>query len=198
MKKFLTLFTVLIGMSSAAHAGLLVEPYLGYMFGDLKYKSVGGGQTEYTDNLSGMAYGLRLGYKFVMPWVALDYTGYSGTAKNGVAGGTDYDYSGYALGAIVGVDLPMMFRFWGGYGFQNNLTKKGTNGVPDRKFTGTYTKVGVGFKGFPMVSLNAEYIINRFNKVDFGGGSGFEELSGFYSTFDANLLLLSVSIPFNL
>ncbi len=193
MKKLFGIMAIALGMSSAAHAGLLVEPYLGYMFGDHKWK-ISGTSTEYTDSFGGAAYGLRLGYKFVLPWVALDYTGYSGKAKNGVPGGTDFDYSGSALGAVVGVDLPVMFRFWAGYGFQNNLTKKYSGA--DLKFTGGYTKVGVGFKGFPMVSINAEYIINKYDKVD--GGSGVVNVDSAFSTYDANLMMLSVSMPFNL
>lgn len=195
MRKLLGIIAITLGMSSAANAGILVEPYLGYMLGDLKWKVVGT-STEYTDSLGGVAYGLRLGYKFVLPWVALDYTGYGGKAKNGVPGGSDYDYSGSALGGIVGVDLPVMFRFWGGYGLQNNMTQKGTNGNADLKYTGSYTKVGVGFKGFPMVSINAEYIMNKFDKVD--GGTGAVNTDTVFSTFDANLLMLSVSMPFNL
>lgn len=194
MKKLFGIMAIALGMSSAAHAGLLVEPYLGYMFGDLKYKGVGT-STEYTDTLGGVSYGLRLGYKFMLPWVAVDYTGYGGRGKNG-SGNTDYDYSGSALGGVVGIDLPVMFRFWGGYGFQNNMTKKGTNGGADTKFTGSYTKIGLGFKGFPLVSINAEYIMNKFNKVDVG--TGVVNVDSIYSTFDSNLLMLSVSMPFNL
>lgn len=197
MKKLFAIMAIAFGMSSAAQAGIFVEPYLGYLFGDLKWKSIGS-STEYTDNLGGVSYGLRLGYKFLLPWVAVDYTGFSGTGKIGQPGQKDYDYSGYALGGIVGVDLPVLFRFWGGYGFQNNMTKKGTSGGPDSKYTGTYTKLGVGFKGFPLISLNAEYIMNKFNKVDFGAGSGVENVDQHFSTFDANLVLLSVSVPFNL
>lgn len=195
MKKLFGIMAIALGMSSAAHAGLLVEPYLGYMLGDNKWK-LSGDTTEYTDSFGGAAYGLRLGYKFMLPWVALDYTGYSGKAKNGIPGGEDYDYSGNTLGAVVGVDLPVMFRFWGGYGFQNNMTKKKYIGGLDFKFTGNYTKLGVGFKGFPLVSINAEYIMNKFDKVDVG--AGVANVDSVFSTYDANLLMLSVSMPFNL
>lgn len=194
MKNIFAILFLSMGLSSAAHAGILVEPYAGYLFGDLKYKTVGGA-TEYTDNFGGLAYGMRLGYKFMLPWVAMDYTGFSGKGKNGTPGGADYDYSGYSLGGVVGVDLPVMFRFWGGYGFQNNLTRKVT-GSSDIKMTGSYTKVGVGFKGFPLISINAEYVMNKFTKMDLGSGS--VDVSSIYSTFDANLFMLSVSVPFNL
>lgn len=195
MKKLFAMIAMVFGVSSAAHAGILIEPYLGYGFGSLDYKTVGASQ-EYTDNMSGPGYGLRLGYQFILPWVALDYTGYSGTGKPGAPGEKDYDYSGNSLGAVVGVDLPVMFRFWAGYGFSNNFTQKGTDGAADIKAKGTYTKVGVGWTALPILSINFEYQMNDWKKVD--AGAGEVDMKDVFSTFKHNMYLISISAPFDL
>lgn len=195
MKKLFATIAMVFGFSSAAHAGIMIEPYLGYGFGNIDYKAVGG-TTEYTDKLSGTGLGLRLGYQFFLPWVALDYTMISGKGKSGVAGADDYDYSGDSLGAVVGVDLPVMFRFWAGYGFTNNFTQKGTGGASDSKLKGTYTKLGVGWTVLPILSINLEYQMNDWKKGDSGAGEA--NISDSYSTFKHNTTMLSVSAPFDL
>ncbi|MEZ0392445.1 MAG: outer membrane beta-barrel protein [Pseudobdellovibrionaceae bacterium] len=194
MKRILAIFALIFGMSSAAQAGLLIEPYIGYAFGKATYTFIGA--TEYTDNLSGAGYGLRLGYKFLMPWVALDYTGGSGTAKSGRPGVADSDYTVTSLGGVVGVDLPILLRAWAGYGFSNEVLLKGAAGAADQKFKGTYTKVGVGFTGLPFVSLNAEYQIHDFKKVDVG--SGEVDKTDVFDKLTGDQVLVSVSIPFDL
>ena len=133
-----------------------------------------------------------------MPWVALDATMMSGTDKSGIPGdNTSSDYSISTVGAVVGVDLPVLFRAWAGYGIQNNVTMKGTSGNPDIKFQGSYAKVGVGVRAIPLLSVNLEYIMNTYSKVDFGLGTGSEDSSTYYDTLKSNLTVLSISCPFN-
>lgn len=195
MKKIFAALAVMIGMSSAAHAGILIEPYLGYEMGDFYYKYAGG-STEYKDSLSGVGYGMRLGYKFLLPWVALDYTSGSGTAKrDSAASSTDQDFTRSSLGAVVGVDLPLI-RAWAGYGFSNEATLKGVNGGADTKIKGNYLKAGVGLGFIPFVSLNLEYKINEVKKVDLG--SGEQDKSAVYDSVKNDTIMVSVSVPFNL
>lgn len=191
MKKVLATIAIALGISSFAHAGILIEPYLGYEMGDLKRAQPL--SSEFTDKLSANGMGMRLGYKFLLPWVALDYTTFSGKAKNGDPALTDYDYTKSQLGAVAGVDLPLI-RGWVGHGFSNNFTQKDAGG--DVKYTGTYTKVGVGFGFIPFVSLNAEYIINTYEKIDIGGTE--LQVKNIFDTFDHKTLLFSISAPFNL
>jgi hypothetical protein len=195
MKKIFAVFAVALGMSSAAHAGILVEPYLGYEMGDIKYKFVGS-SVDHTDSTSGVSYGLRVGYKFLIPWVALDYTSGTATAKPDPAS-TDYDLTKSSLGAVVGVSLPLI-RAWAGYGFSNEITNKGTSGNPDTKFKGNYLKAGVGLGILPLVDINLEYKINDLKKVDLGQGAGDQDKSAVFDSNKYDTIMISVSVPFNL
>lgn len=198
MKNIFAMIAMTLGLSHAANAGILIEPYLGYQGGDFVYQNTaaGGGGAEKTDTASGTGLGLRLGYKFMLPWVALDYGTFSGKFKNGTPGGADYDYSMTNMALVVGVDLPILLRAWAGYGITNNTTLKFATG--DVKTEGGFTKVGVGFKGLPFVSINAEYIMGTGKKVDYGLGSGKEEIDTYYSSYKPNFFLISVSVPWNL
>jgi hypothetical protein len=190
MKNILALFAVIFGISSVSNASLMVEPYLGYEFGKQTNKAVGG-STETTSDSTNPALGLRLGYSFMLPWVALDYTMGSGTIK---ATAGDTDFSRTSLAAVVGVDLPVLVRAWAGYGFTNDFTLKGSGGLSDTKVKGTYTKVGVGTTMLPFVSINLEYIMHKATKINLAG-SGEVDVDTVYSTFDNNTYMLSVSLP---
>ncbi len=195
MKKIFAAIAVMIGISSSAHAGIMLEPYLGYEMGDMAYKFVGGG-TEYKDSISGVGYGLRLGYKFLLPWVALDYTAGSGTDKVDSDIGDNRDFAKASLGAVVGVDLPILLRGWVGYGLSNELVLKGLNGAANTKYKGGYMKFGLGTTILPFVSLNLEYKINDLKKVDLGTGE--VDKSTVYDSLKHDTIMLSVSLPFNL
>jgi opacity protein-like surface antigen len=201
MKKIFAILAVMIGMSSAAHAGILIEPYLGYETGDSTYKfvsSIDPSGTEFKDSLSGVSYGMRLGYKFLLPWIALDYTSGTGTDKvDSKFSSTNSDFTRTSLGAVVGVNLPLI-RAWAGYGFSNELTLKGANGTPDTKMKGTYLKAGVGLGFLPFVSVNLEYKINDIKKVDLGYGAGEQDKSAVFDSTKNDTIMLSVSVPFNL
>lgn len=195
MKRIFTAIGFIMGISLTANAGILIEPYIGYEMGDVQYDLVGP-TNEITEKGTGTGYGLRLGYKILAPWVALDYTGSSGTLKPD--SGTDHDYTTTGLAAVVGVDLPLI-RAWAGYGFSNEATRIGTNGEADWKFKGTYTKVGVGFGFIPFVSVNAEYKMNSYSKVDIDGTTNGEVSRGdIFEKLKNDVLMFSVSIPFNL
>lgn len=198
MKKIFAMIAITLGMSYAAKAGIMIEPYLGYHGGDTVYQftTLGGGGPEYTDTASGTGFGLRLGYKFLLPWVALDYATFNGTYKDGVPGNSNYDYSMTNMSVVVGVDLPIMLRAWAGYGFSDKGTLKFTSS--ETKTEGTSTKIGLGFKGFPFVSINAEYIMTTPTKLDYGHGSGKEDVDLYYKSLKPNFFLISVSVPWNL
>ncbi len=193
MKKIFAVLAMAIGMSSAAHAGILIEPYLGYEMGDVKYQQIG--KAEATDSTSGVSMGLRLGYKFLIPYVALDYT--TGTATGKPDAGSDYDLTKSSLGVVVGASLPLI-RAWAGYGFTNDITMKGVGGLPDTKFKGGYMKAGVGLGILPLVDINLEYKINDLKKVDLGYGAGEQDKSEVFESNKYDTIMLSVSLPFNL
>jgi opacity protein-like surface antigen len=198
MKKIFAIFAMVIGMSSLAHAGILVEPYLGYQSGTAKYTydssiPVIGGQSS-TDTMTGTAYGLRLGYKFLLPWVALDYTGGSGKTKMDLLDTTS-DYTSSSLGITAGVDLPIIHPY-AGYGFNHQVTVKGTASTNEMKLKGTYLKAGVGLGFIPFVDIKLEYQINNFTKVD--TGSGEQDKSALFSDLSSNTFMIGVSLPLNL
>ncbi|MFS4457825.1 hypothetical protein [Bdellovibrio sp. HCB2-146] len=178
MKKLLLILAIGLGFTSTSHADILVEPYLGY--------EMGSGETSGVDFKSdGVNMGLRLGWKSpLMLWIAGEYNlGVSGNFKPDV--GSDESTKRNVLGAVVGIDFPILLRGWIGYGFSNEI--KGDNST----LKGTNTKIGVGFTGLPFVSLNFEYIKDDFKDVETSGGT--TDFDGNHSSY-----MLSVSLPLEL
>jgi hypothetical protein len=179
----------------------MIEPYLGYQTGETANDPVGA-SPEVTDTSSGMGLGLRLGYKFILPWVALDVTQATGKYKDGTPGNTiENDTSTTQLGLVAGVDLPFLFRFWAGYGLQNDITIKANTSANanavDSKFYGSYVKGGIGFGIIPMLSINVEYVMSTYQKLDLGAGAGKENVDKYYTTLNNNTVMIGVSAPFN-
>jgi hypothetical protein len=201
MTKLLTVLVLALGVSSAAHAGILIEPYLGYHSGAMGRDPIGA-EPEYKDTISGAAFGARLGYKFLGPWAALDVTQGTGTWKDGTPGGsTELDYSFNQLGLTAGLDIPFLVRFWAGYGLQSNGKLKGKAGTSfpnDITVEGSYTKAGIGLGMIPFVSINLEYIMNTYKKVDLGDGGGKVEADTAFTTLKNDTIMFSVSLPINL
>lgn len=171
MKKIVAVLALVLGFTGVAKADLMVEPYLGYEFGKTKDAAKG--------DLTGTQMGLRLGYKSpLMLWAALDGTfGVSGEFKPDVGGNSDAKRT--TLSAVVGVDLPILLRAWVGYGISNEMkldsgTAKGHN-----------YKLGVGFTALPFVSLNFEYLNEKYD--DLPGGTPGELKNDSY--------VVSVSLP---
>lgn len=170
MKNLLVVAAMVLGFASVSQAGILLEPYVGYE----SSKSDGA-----TESATGTDMGLRLAYTLpVFFWGGLDVT--TGTLKQS---GSD-DLTRTTMGAVVGVNLPILFRLWASYGFSNELkTDAG-------KLKGTNTKIGVGFTGLPFVSLNLEMLTDTITEIEAGGIS---------ATVDSKSTgyLVSVSLPFN-
>lgn len=194
MKQIFAALTVLIGLSSVSQAGIMIEPYLGYETGNLVYNP-NTPAIQLTDNLTAPSYGLRLGYKFLLPWVALDYAGAAGNVKSGNAFAPDTTYTRSSLGAVIGTDLPLV-RFWAGYGFSNELAYKSTATTNATKFKGTYLKAGLGLKVIPLMSVNVEYKINSYTRYD--NGVSESDISNTFSSTKNDMIMLSLSAPFNL
>ncbi|WP_374029982.1 outer membrane beta-barrel protein [Bdellovibrio bacteriovorus] len=157
MKKLLAVFAVVLGFSTVSHADLLVEPYLGYEMGTTK---------DQDGKIEGTQLGLRLGYASpVIFWAALDGT-LGVSAKFKPDSGSDEDAKRTSVYGVVGIDLPILLRGWVGYGFLNEVDLDDTG-----KLKGTSYKVGVGFTGLPFISLNLEYLDEKFTErggVDLG------------------------------
>ena len=168
MKKLLVVCALVLGFGSVSQAGILLEPYLGYEMG----------KTDPGDGeLNGTVLGARIAWTApLIFWLGADIaTSVSEEAKRSL--GTD-DAKRTVVGAVVGVDFPILVRAWLSYGFLNDLK------VDSAKLEGTQTKVGVGFTGLPFVSLNLEYIKDAWDKSE---GQSIDSKNEAY--------MLSVSLP---
>lgn len=166
-----------------AQAGILVEPYLGYELGTLKYT----GSPNASFDLSSAALGLRAGVTFPLLFVALDYSVLlGGSAKDDTAAATKWDASGSQLFAEVGAQLPLI-RAYLGYGIANTFELK-SGGTTNKFENGTTIKAGVGTTVFPLIAVNLEYITSSYDKLN--GNSPSDSKSNFF--------MLNLSVPFDL
>jgi hypothetical protein len=166
-------------IANSAQAGLLLEPYLGYTYGQY---DAGGGAKWDTNN---PVLGARVGYQAVVFMAGVDYSMVMSGKAKGKDGQSDFDFDASQLFAFAGADLPLI-RAWAGYGVQNELKSKGAGAA---KLTGSALKVGLGFEPLPIISVNAEYIMSKFDKAD---GTSFSPEG------KNDVFLLSVSAPFDL
>lgn len=187
-----TVFLVSVGFASPSHAGLLLEPYLGYESSTL---TLDDGSVDSGGKATGVGFGARLGYKSpVMFWVAADYSSLSGATYKGAVSTNDGKLDTTSLYLDVGVDLPILFRLWAGYGLQSKSKFAGDAGTGGDIIYESPLKVGVGLTAFPIVSINVEYFTAKVKEIETGGsttqGSAFK-------TADNKGLVVSVSAPFN-
>jgi hypothetical protein len=186
MKKQLLMVLASVCFASAAQASLMIEPYVGYQLGSVNEKNVVTPANDSKGSLNGTALGARLGYRFLIPWIALDYTSFSGKLKPSNSLVPDADATQSSLAIVVGADLPVLLRAWAGYGFMNELKLKDTT---TNKLKGSYTKVGLGWTMLPLVSLNFEYQMNNYSKYN------GNDIKSTYSKFDHNAFMISLSLP---
>lgn len=189
MKKLLMAFFATLALSATAQASLMIEPYIGYELGSVKEDNVTTPANSTTGSLNGTAIGGRLGYRFLMPWIALDYKYLNGKLKPNNSAVNDQTATQSSLGAVVGIDLPVLLRVWAGYGFMDDMSLKDSVSGNTDKLKGSYTKAGLGFTFLPLVSLNVEYQQNNYTKLNGG------DIKTTYSKFDHNSVMVSVSLP---
>lgn len=166
-KLAVALITALLSVQS--FAGVLIEPYAGY--GTIVTTTDVPSDENETE--AGAFAGARLGYSFLLLSAGVDFNA-------GSAG--DYDRTNTA--AFVGVDLPILLRFYGKYIVSSDLENSDDNF--DYDFKSGYV-FGIGFTGLPFVSLNLE-----------AGQQKYEvEVGGTDYDIDAASVLASISLPLN-
>lgn len=187
LRRLILILTLLSSFVAAeAHAGVLVEPMVGYQFGDGDE-----GSTDHT--YSGPFLGGRLGYQTLGLMLGLDYrlATFEDKAEN-TAGVTKDDQKQQKIGAFVGYNLPIMLRAWASYYFDVSTEDDDSrNANKGDKYSGDGIGLGIGFTGLPFISLNLEY--HSFSYDEFENASTGSKSS--VSDFDASEILFSVSLP---
>ena len=184
MKRLLAIVTFVaasLALTSPAHAGLLIEPSLGYAF-------IGEAEGDGSkDDLSGLAYGARFGVTSLGFMVGAEYMGTQ--FKVDVAGNPKLNSTN--LGIFAGYNFPILLRAYATYFFYNQAEFGDTTTIDLR---GNGLKLGVGYKGLPFVSLNLEYLMQTYKEARVGG-SPWADLS---TDVKANTLMFTVSLPFSI
>ena len=187
MKKIVQLtllLSLVLGYSVQSQAALLIEPVLGYSFGDANVEYEQGGLTDSDKNsVKGLSYGGRLGYQNLGFQLGLDY----------LASKMDYDGDDFTtgeFGGFVGFEFPVLLRVYAGYIFSG--TGKVASDDADIKFSGgTGPKFGVGLTLLPFLDFNVEY---RSVKYDMEK----DVTPGLDVNFDYSAIMVGFSLPFTL
>ena len=186
-------------ISANAMAGILIEPYLGYESGAMP-------ATANADNFdgldasgktSGSVAGMRLGFTFAfMLWLALDASNENGNFKySGLSTiGEDSKFDRSTSWLTVGFDFPILFRAWAGVGSVSRMNFKSDS---DITLNGGSTKVGLGFTGLPFLSVNLEYIMNTYDKINTKDTKD-GKVKDVFSDLKDNHVVLSVSLPLDI
>ncbi|MGE0527570.1 MAG: hypothetical protein AB7P49_10940, partial [Bdellovibrionales bacterium] len=138
---------------------------------------------RFAAELKGIAYGARLGYQMLGVMFGIDYM--TGKWEDTLSPAGDDVPSDLAV--FVGYNFPVLLRVYGAYGFDTELEREANS--QETTYEGRTIKLGVGFTGLPMVSVNLEYITSEFDKTNSGNLSPKAE---------TELLGLTVSLPFDL
>lgn len=149
MKKFLFIFTLTfltlnIGAKNQAQAAFLVEPFIDHA---LSGEVTNGGNDS---DMSITTEGLRLGMTSLGFMYGVEFS----------IGNTRYDTdpevdaTSQDLGLFLGYTFPVMFRVWATYYTDSKIS------WDDEEYTGTGTKIGIGYSGLPYVSINLQ-MLNR-------------------------------------
>ena len=139
--KLLGLLLGTMFIANFASAGLLIDPYVGSASTTIDYEI---GSLEDDDSDAATVFGARLGGSFTLFSAGVDYQVFSG------------DDSLTTTSAFVGVDLPILLRFWAEYMLSSTFDSEDLDDAGiDLIFKNGYS-LGVGFTGLPLVSLNLE------------------------------------------
>lgn len=155
MKNLIMVCALVLG-AQVAQAGGFVEPYIGYAnakWDGTLVAGLGGGTTE--SKIKGPVYGLRAGYQFILPWVALEASQFKG--KDDASPSQDVKTTD--IGFTAGLNLPIV-RPYAGYVFSSKSE------VGNSEYTGTAMKLGVGLGFIPLIYVNIEMVDTKFKEVD--------------------------------
>jgi hypothetical protein len=176
MKRALIILSFL-GLSATAHAGLFIEPYVGYEFGSVSELN----SSSTSHSLSGPAYGARLGYMSMIGFgLGAEYMGtslaVSSTNPSESASGSD-------IGAFVSFNFPVFLKVYATYFVSSTASVSNVSGG---SYSGSGYKIGVGWTSLPFININFEVIGRDYGKQ---GGSSLT------SDVKENDFCLNISLP---
>lgn len=163
---------LLITYSTVSHAGLLLEPSVGYNFTSKTSTT----EKNYNSG-DGIGYGGRLGYTTGTFQLGFDYLK---SEINMSSGDFDRDIYEEDLGVFLGYKFERLFKIYGTYIY----SATGETKISDRNQNlenGTGFKFGVGVTILPLLDVNLDY-----RKV------------GFNRDIAVDSMMLSLSLPFDL
>jgi Outer membrane protein beta-barrel domain len=173
LRKLLTVSFLSLACASA-HAGIYLEPYLGYLSGTSTQQGSEDGK------MKGVAFGARAGYSILGLAFGAEYA--TGQLKDDST--PENDLTPADAGVFVGYTFPILFRAYATY-FPKSKWKS-DDGTNSYDLEGKAMKLGVGFTGLPLVVINLEYLTNEFNKFD------GQDLT---NKIEGKAYMLSVSLP---
>lgn len=172
-----------LSLLANAHAGLLVEPVLGWTFGQKLDIS---GVDDYSGG-QGLSYGGRLGYQRGPFQIGAD------VLKSSV----EMDSNDFKenvditeMGAFIGFELPILLRAYAGY-IASIEGDTNINRVKTEFNKGSGFKLGVGWTLLPFLDINLEYRNGMFDEYKQGGMTVKEDT--YYKAY-----MLGVSLPLDL
>ncbi len=185
MMKRVFLTIVLVFGFSAAHAGFLIEPNVGF--------AVQGGWdfSVVDDDVTMTHLGSRIGYMTPMGLMFGGDVQYgTGTYKTlGTGFTTDLDGTSLDLGAFVGFQSMIGFRGYISYMAASSIDLDDTSST---KFTGTGFKLGAGYQIVEYFALNLEYHMMSYTDFEDNTSSG-----SLGNDFEVNLIMINASFPIN-
>ncbi|MBP9674868.1 MAG: hypothetical protein KBD63_07195 [Bacteriovoracaceae bacterium] len=176
--------------SSLSHAvGILLDPSLGYLLGNTN-------ELNADRSYNGINLGIKAAATFEFTPKFFVFGGLDGTygSTNREAGGgfSEASYDEKNFGLVVGLMTPFMLRGWATYIFSSDFEDAVGN-----SYKGNGFRLGVGFTGLPIVSLNLEYQRLNYDEKQFGATKTRSALSG-SNQLDTSAVVFSVSIPWHI
>jgi hypothetical protein len=195
MKKLFLFAALFLGVS-AAHAGLLIEPYLGTtVASDATFDTVS--PPDFNSKQTSSVLGARLGVKYLGFWVAANHSIISGKMDPDDATLATQDFVGNYTSVDVGYDFPIKLRVFAGYGFNNALLLKGDSTTPSQLYSGTsMTRIGFSYTIAFFFSLNFEIIKPTYNKYTVSGVES--DIDTVFNKINHEMTNVTISFPFSL
>lgn len=183
----------LIGFSCQTKAGLLLEPYGSYFWGQVRSISLAQPNITIAYDIIGPVAGLRLGLiGKTGTYIAIDSSVVY--AKERTADVDIANWTQVQSFLLLGMQEPKSGgRFYFGYGFDVRADETQTTNAVNTSYYGTAYKFGLGARLYRRVSISIEgtwYFMNRFER-----STSADAISTLYSKYSYSAFAASLSFP---